>query len=137
MCGRTRGPRCRIRGRRAQLGRPGNGAMTLSADWVPSIIRWGREPMLEWCHPGDLRFTDPFFEQTIRRAMHQPFNLLFSQRTPLSEIAASAGAPELRLAGLIFHMSRCGSTVVSQMLAALAQNVVLSEPAPLDQILRI
>jgi hypothetical protein len=107
------------------------------ADWVPSIIRWRPVPVLEWCHLGDERFTDPFFEQTMRRAMHQPFNLLFSHRTPLNEIAATAGANELRLAGLIFHMSRCGSTVVSQMLAALARNVVLSEPAPLDQIVRI
>jgi hypothetical protein len=109
----------------------------LTADWVPSIIRWRPAPMVEWCHLGDLRFTDPFFEQAIRRAMHQPFNLLFSHRTPLSEIAATGAKPELRLAGLIFHMSRCGSTVISQMLAALARNVVLSEPAPLDQIVRI
>jgi hypothetical protein len=111
--------------------------MTLSADWVPSIIRWGRQPMLEWCHLGDLRFTDPFFEQTIRRAAHQPFNLLFSRRTPLDDILAAPPGTGLRLGGLIFHMSRCGSTVVSQMLAALARNVVLSEPAPLDQILRV
>jgi hypothetical protein len=69
--------------------------------------------------------------------VHQPFNLLFSHRTPLSEIAATGARSELRLAGLIFHMSRCGSTVISQMLAALARNVVLSEPAPLDQIVRI
>jgi hypothetical protein len=43
---------------------------------------------------------------------------------------------ELRPAGLIFHMSRCGSTLVSRMLAALPENVVLSEPDPLDQVLR-
>ena len=106
-------------------------------DWVPSIIRWRPEPMLEWCHLGRLRFTDPFFEQTIRRATHQPFNLLFSHQSPLGAIMARPPRPELRLAGLIFHMSRGGSTVVSQMLAAIVRNVVLSEPAPLDQILRI
>jgi hypothetical protein len=33
-------------------------------------------------------------------------------------------------------MSRCGSTLASRMLAALAENVVLSEPGPFDQILR-
>ena len=108
-----------------------------TADWVPSIIRWRPTPMLEWCQLGGLRFTDPFFEQTIRRATHQPFNLLFEHRTSLSEIVATTQRPELRLAGLICHMSRCGSTVVSQMLAALARNVVLSEPAPLDQIIRV
>jgi hypothetical protein len=110
-----------------------------SAAWVPSGIRWtGAEPMVEWCHLGDLRTTHPFFEQTVDRAMRQPFNLLFSHRTPLHALAAEqAQQADLNLAGLIFHMSRCGSTVVSQMLAALERNVVLSEPAALDQVVRL
>ena len=110
-----------------------------SAAWVPSGIRWnGPEPMVEWCHLGDLRATDPFFEQTVDRAMRQPFNLLCSHRTPLHELTTEqAQQADLNLAGLIFHMSRCGSTVVSQMLAALDRNVVLSEPAALDQVVRL
>jgi hypothetical protein len=109
------------------------------AAWVPSAMRWPRTgPVVDWCHLGDLRFTDPFFEQTIGRAMKHPFNLLFGHNTPLATIAADADkSPELKLSGFIFHMSRCGSTVVSQMLAALPANLVLSEPAPIDQILRI
>ena len=108
-----------------------------SAAWVPSGIRWnGADPMVEWCHLGDLRATDSFFEQTVDRAMRQPFNLLFGHRTPLHELEQAQQA-ELKLAGLIFHMSRCGSTVVSQMLGALERNVVLSEPAALDQVVRL
>jgi hypothetical protein len=104
--------------------------------WAPAQIRWTRSgPLVDWCHLGDLRFTDPFFEQTIERAMAHPFNQLFRRSTPLAAMGAPA-EPELRPAGLIFHMSRCGSTLVSRMLAALAENVVLSEPGPLDQILR-
>jgi hypothetical protein len=92
--------------------------------------------MVEWCHLGDLPITDPIFEQTVDRAMRQPFNLLLSHRTPLHELEQAQNA-DLNLAGLIFHMSRCGSTVVSQMLAALERNVVLSEPAALDQVVRL
>ena len=90
---------------------------------------------MDWCHLGDLRFTAPFFEQTIGAAMQHPFNLLFGHTTPLAAIADEANAcrSDLKLSGLIFHMSRCGSTVVSRMLAALPRNVVLSEPAPVDQ----
>ena len=45
----------------------------------------------------------------------------------------SAGlAPSL----FLFHVSRCGSTLISQMLAALPQNVVISEAGPMDAILR-
>ncbi len=104
--------------------------------WAPAQIRWTRSgPLVDWCHLGDLRFTDPFFEQTIDRAMAHPFNLLFRRATPLAAMTEPAGC-ELRPAGLIFHMSRCGSTLASRMLAAPAENVVLSEPGPLDQILR-
>jgi hypothetical protein len=113
--------------------------MTHSPDWVPAGIRWnGATPLVEWCHLGDLRATDPFFEQTLERAMRHPFNLLFRHRTPLHELATEqAQTGELNVAGFVFHMSRCGSTVVSQMLAALERNVVLSEPTPLDQVLRL
>ncbi len=52
----------------------------------------------------------------------------------LGEIASSRSS--LRPTGFIFHMSRCGSTLVSQMLAASSENIVLSEAAPIDDILR-
>jgi hypothetical protein len=104
--------------------------------WTPAQIRWTQSgPLVDWCHLGDLRFTDPFYEQTIDRAMAHPFNLLFRRATPLAAMTEPT-AFELRPAGLIFHMSRCGSTLVSRMLAAVPENVVLSEPGPLDQILR-
>jgi hypothetical protein len=106
------------------------------AAWVPAQIRnTSAGPLVDWCHLGDLRFTDPFYVQTIDRAMRHPFNLLFRRTTPLDALAA----PEecgLRLAGLIFHMTHCGSTLVAQMLASLPANVVLSEPRPIDWILR-
>lgn len=109
---------------------------TLDASWVPAQIRWtAAGPMVDWCHLGDLRFTAPFFEQTIGTAMRHPFNLLFGRSTPLQ--AFTAGDVELRPAGLIFHMSRCGSTLLARMLAVLPRNVVLSEPGPLDQVLRV
>lgn len=109
--------------------------VTRSADWVPATIRWnGTNPMVHWCHLGDLRFTHPFFAQTIWHAMRHPFNLLFSHHTPLG--ALDTESSELRVAGLIFHMSHCGSTLVSRMLAAIERNVVLSEPAPLDRVLK-
>jgi hypothetical protein len=107
-----------------------------AAAWVPAQIRHTPAgPLVDWCHLGDLRFTDPFYVQTIERAMRHPFNLLFRRTTPLDALAA----PEecgLRLAGLIFHMTHCGSTLVAQMLASLPANVVLSEPRPIDWILR-
>ena len=45
-------------------------------------------------------------------------------------------SPGLPPAGFIFHASRCGSTLISQMLAALPENVVISEASPIDGVLR-
>ena len=39
-------------------------------------------------------------------------------------------------AGFIFHMSRCGSTLVSQMLAAVPETVAISEARPIDWLAR-
>jgi hypothetical protein len=65
----------------------------------------------------------------IAAAVKRPFSLLFRHQTPIETLAeldaANAG---LEPTGFIFHMSRCGSTLISQMLAALPQNVVISEP---------
>jgi hypothetical protein len=112
--------------------------MSAPADphWLPMGIQWTPSgPAVDWCHLGDLRFTDPFFAQTVAAAMAHPFNLLFRCTSALDALPIPQ-TPELRPAGFIFHMSRCGSTLVTQMLAALACNVVLSEPKPIDQILR-
>lgn len=106
------------------------------APWTPAQIRYTPAgPLVDWCHLGDLRFTDPFYIQTIERAMRHPFNLLFRRTTPL-EALATAAKSELRLAGFIFHMTHCGSTLIARMLASLPVNVVLSEPRPIDRILR-
>jgi hypothetical protein len=91
---------------------------------------------VEWCRMGEERFSDPFFAQTIDRALRRPFNQAFRRRTRLDTLGeALGGANALRPAGLIFHMSRCGSTLVAQMLAALPGSIVISEAEPVDDVL--
>ena len=81
---------------------------------------------------------DAFFETTTDRAMGHPFNLAFARRTPLGALDDLAAAvPGLTPTGFVFHMSRCGSTLVAQMLSRLSASVVLSEPQPLDGLLRM
>jgi len=105
--------------------------------WIPFRVFWqsGR-PMLDWCFLGEQRFTEPFFESTIQSLMLRPFHHVFRRETPLEEAGDwAAKSPGIPPSGFIFHSSRCGSTLVSRMLAAVDRNVVLSEPRPVDYIL--
>jgi hypothetical protein len=107
------------------------------AEWVPLRIYWQEAvPMVDWCYLGGIRFTDPFFGQTIGECFRRPFSLLFRHQTPIDLLGElNAAQPGLPPAGFIFHMSRCGSTLITQMLAALPQNVVISEAGPIDFVL--
>ncbi|MDB6131689.1 MAG: hypothetical protein JWM04_2796 [Verrucomicrobiales bacterium] len=108
------------------------------SDWMPMRIYWRDErPMVDWGHLGPRRFTEPFFSQTIHPCVRHPADLLFRHQTALDDLGEIASAQSsLRPTGFIFHMSRCGSTLLSQMLAVSPENIVLSEAGPIDDILR-
>ena len=104
---------------------------------MPVRLAWkNTAPLVEWLFMGDERFTDPFFEDTIRRRMRLPFNLLFRHQTSMELLGeVFEGGEAIAPNGFIFHMSRCGSTLVAQMLAALPANIVISEAPPIDSII--
>ena len=106
--------------------------------WVPIRLFWqGPEPMVEWCYLGRQRFTHPFFDSTIQLALQSPFNSLFRHHTTMATLADwFQRSPGMKPSGFVFHMSRCGSTVVSQMLASMPENVVISEAGPIDALAR-
>ena len=106
--------------------------------WIPGRIDWqANEPLLEWVHLGAQPLIDPFYGETLDGCVRHPAGMLFRHRTALEDLPAIAETqPALPMAGFIFHMSRCGSTLLCQMLAGVAQNSVISEPAPIDEVLR-
>jgi hypothetical protein len=107
--------------------------------WLPvNVSAQDGRIFVDWAYFGDRPLTDPFLEGSIRSAQWLPFNRMFRIRTSLDNfVGDSAAAQSLEPDGFIFHMSRCGSTLVSQMLAALPRNVAVSEPAPLDGIVQL
>ncbi|AKQ65719.1 hypothetical protein A176_002631 [Myxococcus hansupus] len=112
--------------------------MTTLEGWVPARIHEDAGRLrVDWCHLGDQRFTDPFFDETLERRLRHPFAMLFRHQTSMEDLVArQARRPGLPVRGLVFHMSRCGSTLVAQLLAALPRNIVLSEAGPVDTVLR-
>ncbi|MEO8373930.1 MAG: hypothetical protein ABI471_01805 [Sphingomonas bacterium] len=107
--------------------------------WLPiAVMPASGQFAVEWAHFGKAPLTAPFFEDQMRWARSQPFNRLFRQRTPLAGLAQAQPGDGLAAPdGFIFHLSRCGSTLVSQMLGALPDTIVVSEPAPLDSIVQL
>lgn len=95
------------------------------------------EPVFDWAWFGVQTLNAPFYGDMIRRFATRPFNRMFPVRTdPATLVDASDAAAGPAPAGFIHHMSRCGSTLVAQMLGADPRHVVLSEPAPLDAVVR-
>lgn len=107
-------------------------------DWLPVWVDCrGPCPVVEWCDLRGCRFSDPFFDRTVEATLTQPFHQLFRLRTTTDVLESRAGeAACARPSGLIFHMGRCGSTLVAQLLASMPATVVLSEAQPIDAILR-
>lgn len=108
------------------------------AGWLPIRAAWqDGELYANWAHFGARSLRDPFFEGEVNRSLSRPFNRLFAYLTPLDKLAEWLDAhAHLRPDGFIFHMSRCGSTLVSQMLAALPSNISISEASPIDAVIQ-
>jgi hypothetical protein len=108
-------------------------------EWMPVGVSWEAEGCtVEWIDFAGARMREPFFDRTVERLLENPCRNFCRFRTSMDELCdRHAPQAEARPGGLIFHVSRCGSTLVAGMLRALRQHVVLSEPAPLEQLLAL
>src|SRR5271156_1704944 len=105
------------------------------ARWTPVRLDFsGPAPAVFWADLSAERFVEPFFDQTVARWASGP-RARPLVRTGLDALAALDGEPSLEPAGMIFHLSRCGSTLVSRLLGSLPGVVVAAEPAPLNALL--
>lgn len=93
-----------------------------------------------WRELSDIQFTSSFFSDTLnnqaiekRKVCYTPFSILhdlFPENKNLNH-------PDcIEPSGFIFHVSRCGSTLLTQMLASLDSCVVMSEPPIMDAVFR-
>ncbi|HTL97219.1 MAG TPA: hypothetical protein VL181_00310 [Holophagaceae bacterium] len=107
--------------------------------WVPSGLRQeGDRVLCRWTCVADTPFTAPFFEETLQRCMSLPENSARHRvATDLDLLPhLAAGVPALEPAAFIFHVSRCGSTLVTQLLGEDPAFLTLSEVPFFDQLLR-
>ena len=104
------------------------------ARWTPIRFDFsGPAPMVDWADLSADRFVEPFFDETVARWATGPYARPLV-RTGLDGLLALDSEPSLEPAGMIFHLSRCGSTLVSRLLGTLPGVVVLAEPSPLTAL---
>ncbi|MBV7528529.1 hypothetical protein [Chitinophaga sp. sic0106] len=106
-------------------------------NWIPFKLSFNEGiPHCEWLYTDGKEFTEPFFDETIsicrqtnRRSYRSVsgMDILPAWRQEVEDVAPSA---------FIFHVSRCGSTLASQLLAEDRSNIVLSEVPFFDAVLR-
>jgi hypothetical protein len=107
-------------------------------DWLPTYVSGPPDGRVEWTHFAGAPLAEPFFDLSARAAEARPFNRLFRCSTRLDDfLAAAAREPARAPDGLIFHMSRCGSTLTAQMLQAMAGVAVVSEAPPIDAAVQL
>lgn len=107
---------------------------TLSGHWLPYCYQ-AKNRSIYWCLPQG-HATEPFHDQYIERCRGQLLNQLITPKTPIKPlIEGQVIAAPLQPAGFIFHLSRCGSTLVSGCLAELDNTCVLSESPLLTELL--
>ena len=106
--------------------------------WIPARVKFDQgKVLIDWAHAGEIRLTEPFFRESAQRIMQLPFNQAFRRTSTADEMVEWTNRhPGIAPTAFIFHASRCGSTLMAQMLAALTSHIVVSEPPMLDALLR-
>lgn len=102
--------------------------------WLPTaIVPTPQGAAISWMHFAGKALRESFFESSARQAGGLPINRLVNKRSTLQSLI-DAPVPDDALLpdGFIFHMSRCGSTLAAQMIAALRGAIVVSEAVPID-----
>lgn len=111
------------------LGRPPPGP-----GWtIARLDVFSAPPLLHWRYTGGEAPQAPFYASDLHSWSSHPVNRFLAVRTPL---AALDEAPPASPIGLIFHMSRCGSTLVSRMLGQIDGVLAFSEPPIMGEIRR-
>jgi hypothetical protein len=91
------------------------------------------EPQIEWLNMTGIEFTEPFFHQTVERTRKERPHLKssFTDLTTLLRIDNVSQLPS----GFIFHISRCGSTLVANACRGLEKSRVIAEPPVVDKLI--
>lgn len=114
----------------------------LTHGWLPVDIELDPQPAIvgeaavRWLEFGATPLDDPFFTQTVDKLRRMAPPAREIQTNIETMLRLSNRLPAVRPAGFIFHVSHCGSTLLSNALKLAPQTVVASEPHSLVRLTR-
>jgi hypothetical protein len=117
-----------------------NNSCYLGENWIPyKLVTGNGQVQCHWLNTEDNKFTEPFFDETILKckSVNSRYFTLSSVSDLLMMEEWGQSLNTAEPAAFIFHISRCGSTLVSQMLATSEENIVLAEVPFFDDLLRL
>jgi hypothetical protein len=109
-------------------------------NWYPiKLYSENDERHCRWIYFKGIEFTDPFFNETILKAGCLEINL--RQYRPVSDLSIltewANTIHSIAPTAFIFHISRCGSTLLSQTLGLNDEHITLSEVPFIDDLLKL
>ena len=88
------------------------------------------ESSVRWVDLSGVVFKEPFFHHTVNRAVRRESVVL-----PLGTMPPGLAQPSLAPSAFIFHVSRCGSTLLCNIFRALNDAHLVAEPQPVTALL--
>lgn len=108
-------------------------------NWVPYQLLYDEFEgwKISWMDLQDRKIAEPFFDETIMKC-----KIMRKQKTMFQSLSCvdfmkevSGDIPHLKPNAFVFHVSRCGSTLVTQAFSEMNENIVIAEAPLLDEIL--
>lgn len=99
--------------------------------WIPIRID-EHAKTIQWLDFRDRKLSEPFLHQSVNK---------FRQENPSARTRVTTFKKLMQCedaispSGFIFHISRCGSTLLSNALKTLPNTIVISEPQPINALL--
>lgn len=95
--------------------------------WLPVSIAGGIPTVVRWIRIGEAPLAEPLFNYTLKRLRGSNFPA-HERETELSTLERGAARlPCVAPAGIVIHMTRCGSTLLANAFRSAMDAVVLSE----------
>ena len=111
----------------------GTARLAFEDDWTPVALPNSKDGCLFviWAKIGTGPFDAPFFDSDAQERL-KTAQWFSATHQSLHEYAINS--PGVPLKGVVWHMSRCGSTLAKSLLAATDHSVAISEPGFINRI---